>query len=291
MITYYEDYLMLEKGLSKNSVLAYMSDVKNYYEFLILSKKEHDYNHIDIIRSFIHHVSELGVSPRTQARITSSLKSFFNYLIQEEKIEDNPVTKISFPKLEMKIPDVLSFEEILSIIKSIQGDDFEATRNRLVIELLYGCGLRVQELVELQISNIYSDQEILRVIGKGNKERLVPFGSHIKDALESHLYLRNQVSVKKGNEDVLILNRRGASISRQMIFIMVKKHAEMANIQKKVSPHVFRHSFATHLIEGGADLRAVQDLLGHASITTTEIYTHVSSDLLRETLTSFHPRA
>ena len=291
----YQNHLKLERSLSDNSIEAYLNDIKKLTDFLksrgndSLKYSEVD---IDVINDFIEYLYKLGISSYTQARIISGIKSFFNYLVYEEKILANPTELIESPKLNKKLPDTLNINEIDKILNSIDLSTYEGTRNRAIIETLYSCGLRVSELINITIQNLYLDVGFIKVIGKGSKERLVPIGSsaikHINVYLKNY---RKSFKVIDGNEGFLFLNRRGKKLSRNMIFIIVKQLSIKNNIEKNISPHTFRHSFATHLIEGGADLRAVQDMLGHESITTTEIYTHLNKEYLREVVKKYHPRS
>ena len=291
----YQNHLKLERSLSNNSIEAYLNDIKKLIDFLksrgndSLKYSEVD---IDVINDFIEYLYKLGISSYTQARIISGIKSFFNYLVYEEKILANPTELIESPKLNKKLPDTLNINEIDKILNSIDLSTYEGTRNRAIIETLYSCGLRVSELINITIQNLYLDVGFIKVIGKGSKERLVPIGSsaikHINVYLKNY---RKSFRVIDGNEGFLFLNRRGKKLSRNMIFIIVKQLSIKNNIEKNISPHTFRHSFATHLIEGGADLRAVQDMLGHESITTTEIYTHLNKEYLREVVKKYHPRS
>ena len=291
----YQNHLKLERSLSDNSIEAYLNDIKKLTNFLkwrgndSLKYSEVD---IDVINDFIEYLYKLGISSYTQARIISGIKSFFNYLVYEEKISANPTELIESPKLNKKLPDTLNINEIDKILNSIDLSTYEGTRNRAIIETLYSCGLRVSELINITIQNLYLDVGFIKVIGKGSKERLVPIGSsaikHINVYLKNY---RKSFKVIDGNEGFLFLNRRGKKLSRNMIFIIVKQLSIKNNIEKNISPHTFRHSFATHLIEGGADLRAVQDMLGHESITTTEIYTHLNKEYLREVVKKYHPRS
>lgn len=291
----YQNHLKLERSLSNNSIEAYLNDIKKLTDFLksrgndSLKYSEVD---IDVINDFIENLYKLGISSYTQARIISGIKSFFNYLVYEEKILANPTELIESPKLNKKLPDTLNINEIDKILNSIDLSTYEGTRNRAIIETLYSCGLRVSELINITIQNLYLDVGFIKVIGKGSKERLVPIGSSAIKHI--NVYLRNyrkSFKVIDGNEGFLFLNRRGKKLSRNMIFIIVKQLSIKNNIEKNISPHTFRHSFATHLIEGGADLRAVQDMLGHESITTTEIYTHLNKEYLREVVKKYHPRS
>ena len=291
----YQNHLKLERSLSNNSIEAYLNDIKKLTDFLksrgndSLKYSEVD---IDVINDFIEYLYKLGISSYTQARIISGIKSFFNYLVYEEKILANPTELIESPKLNKKLPDTLNINEIDKILNSIDLSTYEGTRNRAIIETLYSCGLRVSELINITIQNLYLDVGFIKVIGKGSKERLLPIGSsaikHINVYLKNY---RKSFKVIDGNEGFLFLNRRGKKLSRNMIFIIVKQLSIKNNIEKNISPHTFRHSFATHLIEGGADLRAVQDMLGHESITTTEIYTHLNKEYLREVVKKYHPRS
>lgn len=289
----YKAYLQLEKSLSSNSIDAYLHDVEKliqYLQFKNVQKSPAAISREDI-EEFLTWLFDLGINEFSQARILSGLKSFFKYLLLEDEISKSPVELVMGPKLKRKLPDTLSFDEIQSLLDIIDLSTPEGVRNRAIIEVLYSCGLRVSECVSLQISNLHLDVEFIRVLGKGNKERLVPIGTDaIKYILMYKNEIRNHIKVKKQDEDILFLNKRGSHLSRVMIFLMIKKYAEQAGIRKSISPHTFRHSFATHLLEGGADLRAIQEMLGHQSITTTEIYTHLDKDFLRSTIMQFHPR-
>ena len=291
----YRNYLKLERSLSENSISAYINDIRKLTSFLISSnKKKIKYSDIDsnLINQFIEYLYKLGISPHTQSRIISGIKSFFGYLILEEKISVNPTELVESPKLNKKLPDTLNFDDIDKMFLSIDMNSYEGTRNRAILETLYSCGLRVSELINLTFQNLFLDIGFIKVIGKGSKERLVPIGSQaIKYINLYNENYRKNMNVKKGNEGYLFLNRRGSKISRNMIFIIVKTISVNLNFKKNVSPHTFRHSFATHMIEGGADLRAVQEMLGHESITTTEIYTHLNKEYLREVVNKFHPRS
>tara|TARA_Y100000589_G_scaffold63021_2_gene54283 strand:- start:1718 stop:2617 length:900 start_codon:yes stop_codon:yes gene_type:complete len=291
----YQNHLKLERSLSDNSIEAYLNDIKKLTDFLKLRGNDSlKYSEVDtdIINDFIEYLYKLGISSYTQARIISGIKSFFNYLVYEEKILANPTELLESPKLNKKLPDTLNINEIDKILNSIDLSTYEGTRNRAIIETLYSCGLRVSELINITIQNLYLDVGFIKVIGKGSKERLVPIGSsaikHINIYIKNY---RKSFKAISGNEGFLFLNRRGKKLSRNMIFIIVKQLSIKNNIEKNISPHTFRHSFATHLIEGGADLRAVQDMLGHESITTTEIYTHLNKEYLREVVKKYHPRS
>ena len=289
----FKSYLQLEKSLSQNSIEAYLHDVAKLIEFLKSKDMDIAPNKItnEHIEEFLAWLYDSGLHNYSQARVLSGLKSFFKYLLLEEVIETSPVEFIQGPKTSRKLPDTLSYIEINQLLESIDLSTVEGMRNRTIIEVLYSCGLRVSECVELKISHLHLDVDFIRVVGKGNKERLVPIGSSAIKYI--NLYkdtVRIHSPIKKHAEDFLFLNKRGDSLSRVMIFLMIKKYAAAVGITKKISPHTFRHSFATHLLEGGADLRAIQEMLGHESITTTEIYTHLDKDFLRSTLMQFHPR-
>ena len=290
-------YLKLERSLSDNSVEGYLSDVLKLYQFIKLKYKELKAVEVSPkhLREFLEYVTEIGMSAHSQARILSGLKSFFKYLVFEGVLEKDPTALIEGPKLGRKLPDTLSFQEIVMLLEAIDLSTAEGARNRAIIEVLYSSGLRVSELVDLQLNNIYRESGFLRVTGKGNKERLVPIGT---DALKyMDIYVKEvrgkapHKSPRKGFESFVFLNRNGSKLTRVMVFTIIKNLATQIGLKKKVSPHTFRHSFATHLVEGGADLRAVQEMLGHESITTTEIYTHLDRDYLRQVIQEFHPRS
>ncbi|MEO5783413.1 MAG: site-specific tyrosine recombinase XerD [Ginsengibacter sp.] len=288
----FKAYLQLEKSLSDNTVQAYMQDLEKLTQFLLLINEERSPQQIVLtdLEKFVKWISEIGMTATSQSRIISGIKNFYKYCLQEEITTKDPTALLEAPKLKKSLPDVLSFDEIESIIAAIDLSTPEGVRNKAMIETLYSCGLRVTELVNLKISCLYLDIGFIRVIGKGDKERLVPVGSTAIKHIE--LYKNNtrvHIPIKPGNEDILFLNRRGRKLSRVMIFMIIKDLAKHAGITKNISPHTFRHSFATHLVEGGADLRAVQEMLGHESITTTEIYTHLDREYLRDTLQRFHP--
>ena len=290
----FKAYMKLERSLSGNSIDAYLHDLSLLYQWM---SKHHatvmpEDVTADMLSSFIQDIHKMGMGDRTQARILSGIRAFYKYLLLEDVINDDPTELLEGPKLSRKIPEVLNYEEIVSMLDTIDMSEPHGHRNRALLETLYACGLRVSELINLRISNFYHDEGYVRVIGKNNKERIVPIG---EEAIQQNLYyIENQrchLDIQKGHEDTLYLNRRGKGLSRVMVFYIIKKAAEMAGIKKKVSPHTFRHSFATHLVEGGADLRAVQDMLGHESILTTEIYTHLDTNFLKETLLNYHPRS
>jgi len=284
---------MLEKSLSAHSVEAYLRDVGKLLEFVLLKKidKTPDQLSGNELISFVYYLNDLGLEPKSQARIISGIRAFYKYLLMEDILDKDPSFLLESPRIARKLPDVLSNEEIINIMESIDLSIPLNHRNRAMLETLYACGLRVSELVGLRISNYYPDEGFLKVIGKNNKERLVPVGdSAIKYIGLYVVHERNSViPVAKGCEDILFLNRRGKPLTRVMIFTLIKTFVSQAGIRKNVSPHTFRHSFATHLVEGGADLRAVQEMLGHESILTTEIYTHVDRNYLKDTITKFHP--
>jgi integrase/recombinase XerD len=288
----FKAYLQLEKSLSDNSVQAYLRDIElltNYLQEKNKLKAPPDIVLKDL-QSFLKWITELGMTATSQARIISGLRAFYKYCLLEQISRTDPTTLLEAPKLKRSLPDVLGFDEIESMIQQIDLSRAEGGRNKAILETMYSCGLRVSEVVNLKISQLYLDVGFIRVIGKGDKERLVPIGSSaIKYITIYKNEIRVHADVKKGNEDVLFLNNRGSKLSRVMIFYIIKDLALKAGIKKTVSPHTFRHSFATHLVEGGADLRAVQEMLGHASITTTEIYTHLDREFLRKTLENFHP--
>lgn len=288
----YKIFLQLEKSLSDNSVSAYTTDVEKFIQFLEIiatniSPAEVKMAHLS---EFIKWLAELGMTASSQSRIISGLRSFFDYCIQEKIISEDPTALLETPRLRKKLPDILSFSEIERISNAIDVSTIEGARNKAMIEILYSCGLRVSELVNLQITGLYLEIGFIKVRGKGDKERLVPMGNIAVKQVNNYLQnIRVHFPVIGGYEDILFLNRRGKSISRVMVFLIIKSLAEKAGITKNISPHTFRHSFATHLVEGGADLRAVQEMLGHESITTTEIYTHLDREFLRDTLQTYHP--
>jgi integrase/recombinase XerD len=290
----YEDFLRLEKSLSQNSVAAYINDINKLILFLEqeFRKLPPDKVRLQHLKKFVAWLNDKGVSPRTQARTISGVKSFFKYLLMEEKITNDPTTLLESPKVGRKLPDVLTIDEIDMLIDSVEVTKPEGQRNRAMLETLYSCGLRVSELVNLKLTNLHFDQGYVRVEGKADKERLVPISKNAIDEINTYVNgYRKGLNVSKDSENVLFLNRRGKKLSRVMIFTIIKGLAERVGLGKKISPHTFRHSFATHLINGGADLRAVQEMLGHESILTTEIYTHLDKDYLKTTINQFHPRS
>jgi integrase/recombinase XerD len=288
----FKAYLQLEKSLSENSVEAYLHDIEKLTTYLLQADNKKAPSEIVLkdLELFVKWISELGMMPGSQARIISGLKSFFKYCLLEQVVTADPTALLEAPKLKRALPDILSFEEIEKIIAEIDLSTAEGGRNKAMLETLYSCGIRVSELVNLRISCLYMDVGFIRVTGKGDKERLVPIGSDAIKYLKIYKNdIRVHIKVQPGNDDVLFLNRRGSKLSRVMIFLIIKDLAKKAGIKKTISPHTFRHSFATHLVEGGADLRAVQEMLGHESITTTEIYTHLDRQFLRDTLHQYHP--
>ncbi len=289
----FEAYLKIEKSLSPNSVDAYLHDVALLVQYYSIDGniKQADELQLKDLENFIAHLHDLGLSDRSQARIISGLKAFYKFLILEAFVKEDPTVLLEGPKLSKKLPDTLSFEEIELLIGALDLSKDENVRNKAMLETLYSSGLRVTELINLQISHIYREVEFIRVIGKGNKERLVPIGSDALKHIDIYLeHVRNKLPQYPKYSNVLFLNRNGKPISRVMVFLVIKSLAEKINLNKNISPHTFRHSFATHLIEGGADLRAVQQMLGHSSITTTEIYTHLDQQYLKESLALHHPR-
>ena len=290
----FKSYLKLERSLSDNSVEAYLHDVNMLDHYLTSSELKISPSEIQLkhLRDFIKWINELGLGARSQSRIISGVKGFFKYLLMENLIIDDPSQLLETPKLGRKLPDTLDVEDINHLVEAIDLSKSGGTRNKAMLETLYSCGLRVSELVNLKLSNMHLEIGFLKVTGKGDKERLVPIGDTAIKFIRIYIdTVRNHSAIKPGNEDVVFLNNRGSKLSRVMVFTMIKQLATKINLKKKISPHTFRHSFATHLIEGGADLRAVQEMLGHESITTTEIYTHLDRDYLRQTILEHHPRA
>ncbi|QMU27967.1 site-specific tyrosine recombinase XerD [Adhaeribacter radiodurans] len=290
----FKAYLQLEKSLSGNSVEAYLRDVPKLIQSLeannlSVGPLEVQSSHV---QGLLKWVNELGMTPHSQARTLSGIRAFYKFLIMEDLLAADPTETIEAPKLDRKLPDTLNYEEITQLLDAIDVSTPEGTRNKAMLETLYSSGLRVSELVELRLSNIYRDLGFVRVIGKGSKERLVPIGRDALKYLKIYLEeIRCHIPIKKGQEDYVFLNRRGAALTRVMVFTIIKNLAQKISLNKTISPHTFRHSFATHLIEGGADLRAVQEMLGHESITTTEIYTHLDRDYLKQVIQDFHPRS
>lgn len=291
----FKNYLKLERSLSSNSIEAYLRDVEKFVQYLELQEinvqpEKVEQKHIE---DFLQWISEIGLNARSQARILSGLKAFYKYLLMEDIINVSPTELLEAPRVGRKLPEVLSIEEINEIINAVDLSKPEGERNKAILETLYSCGLRVSELITLKLSNLLLDEGFIRVNGKGDKERITPIGSvavkHINIYIESKR--NHMLNIDKDSEDVLFLNRRGKQLTRVMIFTIIKNLTEIAGITKTVSPHTFRHSFATHLVEAGAGLRAVQEMLGHESITTTEIYTHLDREYLRQEIIDFHPRA
>lgn len=288
----FQSYLKLEKSLSGNSTEAYLRDVDKLTEYLQTQPLALGPANITLkhLQAFVVWIAELGMQPASQARVISGIRAFYRFCMLENIVQQDPALLLETPKAKRSLPDVLSFEEIERVLSAIDLSKPEGTRNKAILETMYGCGLRVSELVQLRISQLYLDAGYVRVIGKGDKERLIPVGDAATKHIKIYLHeIRRHVAVKPGNEDVVFLNKRGAQLTRVMIFLIIKDLAAKARIQKTISPHTFRHSFATHLIEGGANLRAVQEMLGHESITTTEIYTHLDREFLRKTLDQYHP--
>jgi len=289
----FQAYLKLEKSLSPNSIEAYSRDIDKLCQFSEAQNTPLKPENIKLadLRLFINWVNELGMIPSSQARILSGIKAFYKYMLMEDIIQDDPSELLESPKIQRKLPDTLSYEDINKLIAAIDLSRPDGARNKAILEVLYGCGLRVSELTELKLSNLYLDIEFIKVTGKGSKERLVPIGGEAVKALKIWIeQVRVHTPIKKGEEDMVFLNQRGGRLSRIYIFTLIKQLAEIIGLKKSISPHTFRHSFATHLVEGGADLRAVQEMLGHESITTTEIYTHLDREFLKGTIIQFHPR-
>lgn len=288
----YQNYLKIERGLSPNSIVNYTMDLEKLQNYLDEYSIDEKPVHIqrETVQGFIYTIAKV-VTPRTQARIISGLKGFFNYLVFEDYREDNPMDLIETPKIGRKLPDTLSETEINSLIAAIDLSKPEGERNRAIIETLYGCGLRVSELINLKLSDLYFDEDFIQVTGKGNKQRFVPISGINQKYIDIYRKeIRVHLPIQREYEDIVFLNRRGKQLTRAMIFTIVKQLAEKVGLQKNISPHTFRHSFATHLLENGADLRAIQQMLGHESITTTEVYMHVNRSHLSKVLEKFHPR-
>lgn len=289
----FKAYIRLEKSLSPNSIDAYIRDVNKLAQFAALHNLP-SCNTITMedVQAFLKYITQLGLSPRSQARTLSGIKAFYKYLHLENEIKIDPTELIEAPKLGRKLPDTLSIEEVDTLISAIDRSTPEGERNKAILEVLYSCGLRVSELINLKISNVYFNDAFIKITGKGDKERLVPIGQQAIQYIKLYLtQIRIHQPIQPDFEDFVFLNRRGKSLTRVMIFTIIKNLATKAGLKKTISPHTFRHSFATHLIEGGADLRAIQDMLGHESITTTEIYTHLDRTFLKQTIKDFHPRS
>ncbi|OIP85316.1 MAG: tyrosine recombinase XerD [Porphyromonadaceae bacterium CG2_30_38_12] len=285
----YHLYLKLEKGLSENSVMAYERDLRKLKNYLHDASIELEKATPELLRDFVIEISEMGIHPRSQARILSGVKSYYNFLIYKNKLDTNPTELLESPKIGLHLPEVLTVEEIDALVNCIDLSKPLGQRNKAIIETLYGSGIRVSELINLELSRIYLDEGYMLVEGKGSKQRLVPLSPTEIIQIKNWLLERKHFDIKKGNEDFLFLNQRGVKLTRAMIFEIVKKLCEQTGITKKISPHTFRHSFATHLLENGANLRAIQQLLGHESITTTELYTHIDVKMLRNTILMYHP--
>ena len=288
----FKSYLKIERSLSINSVDAYIRDIYKFAEYIKANNISILKTNLEDLRGFIKEINKIGISARSQARFTSSIKSFYKFLLIEGYISNSPAELLASPKIGIKIPTVLSIDEVNKLIKSIDLSSKHGERNRAIIETIYACGLRVTELINLKISNIFFKDNFLKIIGKGNKERLCPIANKTLSYLKIYIdEIRNHSIIKEKDSDIVFLNNRGSKLSRIMIFLLLKKYAEIAGIKKNISPHTLRHSFATHLIDGGADLRAIQEMLGHQSITTTEIYTHLDKEYLRSNIISYHPRS
>lgn len=286
----YKNYLRLEKSLSPNSIEAYMSDLDKLTRFAKDERKDIKDLTYEDLQQFLAQLRDIGIHPRSQARILSGIRSFYRFLLLDDYISSDPTELIESPKIGMKLPEVLTVNEINRILDSIDLTTPEGQRNRAMLEVLYSCGLRVSELINLRYADIYPKEGFIRVEGKGGKQRLVPISEVALREIRNYLIDRNQMTPKKGFEDILFLSKRGTSLSRIMVFHIIKQQTEIAGVHKNVSPHTFRHSFATHLLEGGANLRAIQEMLGHESITTTEIYTHIDREFLRKEILEHHPR-
>ncbi len=285
--------MQLEKSLSKNSIEAYVRDVEKLCQYLSIKESQVEPNEITIktLRDFLKFINELGINSTSQARIISGLKSFYHYLLMEDLIKINPIALLESPKVTRKIPDTLAVYEIDEMLATLDLSKDESTRNHAIIETMFSCGLRVSEVINLKITDVYVADEFIRVVGKGNKERLVPISEKALKEIDIYIHsVRNKLSIDKDCNDIIFLNRRGKKLSRVYIFLVIKEMALRAGIKKNISPHTLRHSFATSLVEAGADLRSVQQMLGHESITTTEIYTHISKEYLHEVIINFHPR-
>ena len=290
LIDKYKRYLLLEKGLSKNTIEAYLTDIQKLSNFAQTLDCELTEIQFSDLQEFLAELHDSGISSRSVARKISAIKSFFRFLVLDSFREDDPAELLEIPKIGLKLPVVLSIEEIDNILNVIDVSTSEGTRNYAIIETLYSCGLRVSELCGLRFSNLYFDERFIRVGGKGGKQRLVPISDVAVQKINNYLMYRNKISVQKGSEDIVFLSSRGTAISRITVFHYIKKYVEVAGIQKNISPHIFRHSFATHLLERGANIRVIQEMLGHEKITTTEIYTHIDRNFLRQEIIEHHPR-
>lgn len=291
IISKYKIYLRLEKGLSSNSIDAYLTDLDKLIRFVEQEGLKLTEVQYENLQHFLAGLHDIGIHPRSQARIISGVKSFFRFLVLDDYMTIDPTELLEAPKIGMKLPEVLTLNEINNLLDSIDLSEPEGQRNRAILEVLYSCGLRVSELTSLRYSDVFFEEAFIKVEGKGNKQRLVPISEPALKEIKNYLYNRNLMVVKKGHEDILFLSRRGTALSRITIFHIIKQQAERAGIQKNISPHTFRHSFATHLLEGGAHLLAIQKMLGHEKITTTEIYTHIDREFLRREILEHHPRS
>ena len=291
IIDKYKTWLRLEKSLSANSIEAYLTDLDKLIRFVESEGKDFATISYQDLQQFVAQLRDIGIHPRSQARIISGIKSFYRFLLLDEYITADPTELLESPKIGLKLPEVLTVNEINDILDTIDLSLSEGQRNRAMLEVLYSCGLRVSELISLRYSDVYFDEGFIRVEGKGSKQRLVPISETAIREIKNYLLDRNLMVVKKGFEDILFLSRRGTALSRIMVFHIIKQQTEMAGVHKNVSPHTFRHSFATHLLEGGANLRAIQEMLGHEKITTTEIYTHIDRQFLRKEILEHHPRS
>ena len=291
IIDKYKTWLRLEKSLSANSIEAYLTDLDKLIRFVESEGKDFATISYQDLQQFVDQLRDIGIHPRSQARIISGIKSFYRFLLLDEYITADPTELLESPKIGLKLPEVLTVNEINDILDTIDLSLPEGQRNRAMLEVLYSCGLRVSELISLRYSDVYFDEGFIRVEGKGSKQRLVPISETAIREIKNYLLDRNRMVVKKGFEDILFLSRRGTALSRIMVFHIIKQQTEMAGVHKNVSPHTFRHSFATHLLEGGANLRAIQEMLGHEKITTTEIYTHIDRQFLRKEILEHHPRS
>ncbi len=293
-LSQFSAYLLLERSMSANTIVSYLNDVSKLVQYLEIQNSPKGPLQIDAqtLEDFIRWINDLGLEASSQARLISGLKAFYKFLLVEDLLDNDPTDLLESPRLSRKIPEVLSIQEVQSILASIDLSEPLGVRNRAIIEVLYACGLRASELVTLKITNLFLEAGFIKVVGKNNKERLVPIGSEAIKYLRMYLDhdRKAQENIKKEADNTVFLNRRGSGLTRVMVFYIVKEFAAQASITKTISPHTFRHSFATHLVEGGADLKAVQDMLGHESITTTEIYTHIDTEYLKETIQLFHPR-
>ncbi len=287
-------FLKIEKSLADNSIESYISDIEKLVNFIDITDAQLTFSldDIGILKTFVEDLNKMGIAARSQARIISGIRAFYKYLLVTDQIDTDPTKLLEMPTLGKKLPVFLSVEEVDSIKSAIDLSKPEGHRNKAIIETLYSCGLRVSELLNLKLTDLFFDLDFIKVLGKGNKERLVPISQKAKDEIELYIQsYRNKIFIHKEFENYLFLNRRGKKLTRVMIFHIVKELASLAEIKKNISPHTFRHSFATHLVDGGADLRAVQEMLGHESIITTEIYTHLSNDYLKQTIMDYHPRS